>query len=109
MQPMQPMQPNMQFPYQQIDKVNMIASMMAQLPPITSETIANMSEEERRNTFGERLFTLISAIGDPRVSKITGMMLELNLNELLIMVSNPEELVSKINEANEVLDQSQSA
>ena len=37
------------------------------------------------------------------------MMLELNLNELLIMVSNPEELVSKINEANEVLDQSQSA
>ena len=105
---MQPMQPNMPYSFP-IDKVSTIGNMMRQLPPITPETIANMSDEERRNTFGERLFTLISSIGEPRCSKITGMMLELNLNDLFIMVSNPEELVSKINEANEVLDQSQSA
>ena len=82
---------------------------MQQLPPITPATIENLSEDERRNVFGERLFTLISAIGDPRTSKITGMMLELSQQDLFLMCSNPEELNNKIIEANEVLDQSQQA
>lgn len=89
------------------DKVSVLRAAMQQLPAITPAHIEGLSDEERRNVFGERLFTLINAVNDPRVSKITGMMLELNLQDLFVMVSNPEELNNKIIEANDVLDQSQ--
>ena len=89
------------------ERVNILRNTMQSLQPLNPAYIESLSDDERRNVFGERLFTLISAIGDPRTSKITGMMLELSIQDLYLMVSNPEELNNKIIEANEVLDQSQ--
>ena len=88
----------------QNEKFFKLKAMMESLPPITAEMIQPMNEEERRNTFGERIFYYINALGDPRCSKITGMMLELSIDDLLKIVSDPTELMKKIEEANEVLD-----
>ena len=87
-----------------MEKFFKLKAMMESLPPITAEMIQPMNEEERRNTFGERIFYYINALGDPRCSKITGMMLELSIDDLLKIVSDPTELMKKIEEANEVLD-----
>ena len=109
MQPnMMPMQPNV-MPVQPAmmaeQKIMALNQMMASLTPITMEIAQSLSDEDRRNAFGERIFQLIAAINDPRVSKITGMMLELPIEDLIVIVNNPQELYSKICEANEVLDQ----
>ena len=103
MQPaMMTMQPAMMATEQ---KIMTLSQIMSSLPAITMEVAQSLSDDDRRNTFGERIFQLISAINDPRVSKITGMMLELPMEDLLMIVNNPQELYSKICEANEVLDQ----
>lgn len=87
------------------EKYNKLATLMQSMEPIKRENIDAMTNEERRNTFGERIFYLIKAIGDPRCSKITGMMLELPVDDLMKIISDPGELLKKIDEANDVLDQ----
>ena len=87
------------------EKYNKLASLMQSMDPIKREMIDAMTNEERRNTFGERIFYLIKTIGDPRCSKITGMMLELPVDDLMKIISDPGELLKKIDEANDVLDQ----
>lgn len=53
---------------------------------------------------GERIYPLIERIyHGPDVGKITGMMLEMDNSELLMMLENEELLHSKVNEAASVL------
>lgn len=59
---------------------------------------------------GERLFPLIANIGtDADVGKVTGMMLEMDNAELLMMMENEELLRTKVNEATAVLKTSKVA
>ena len=116
MMPNMPMQPGMgrgMVPMNPIisaeQKIMTLNQVMSTMPQLTREVVENLSDEDRRNTFGERIFQLISAINDPRVSKITGMMLELPVEDLLLIVNNAQELYNKICEANEVLDQANTA
>lgn len=99
----------MPMPNNQVnEKFVKLATTMQTMEPIKRETIDAMTNEERRNTFGERIFYLIKAIGDPRCSKITGMMLELPVDDLMKIISDPAELLKKIDEANDVLNHTNS-
>lgn len=88
------------------EMVKKISMAMSKLAPITMEAISGMDADNRRNTLGERLFTLINEINPERVAKITGMMLELDPEAIIKIINNPEELVSKVDEAVSVLEQS---
>lgn len=87
------------------EKYAKLLATMQSMQPIKREEIDAMTDDQRRNTFGERIFYLIDSIGDVRCSKITGMMLELPVNDLMKIISDPNELLKKIDEANEVLNQ----
>jgi len=77
----------------------------AQQPPEE----AQLSEGERKQHLGETLYPLIAnhltKIGqtDEQAGKITGMILELDSQELVNMIENPEVLIAKVTEALNVL------
>jgi len=72
--------------------------------PLTSQMLASALPAEQKQMLGERLYPLISRIcKEPDVGKITGMMLEMDNAELLMMLENEEVLQIKVNEASTVL------
>lgn len=65
--------------------------------------------QEQKQMLGERIYPLIERIYQgPDVGKITGMMLEMDNSELLMMLENEELLQSKVSEAASVLASSKS-
>lgn len=71
--------------------------------PLTPQALANASEEERTNMIGERLYPLVAAQYPEHASKITGMLLEMEVSDLLHFLESPVALNEKINEALQVL------
>ncbi|NWH62941.1 EPAB protein, partial [Geococcyx californianus] len=69
------------------------ASMLAAAPP----------QEQKQMIAGERLYPLIHAMHPSMAGKITGMLLEIDNSELLLLLESPESLHSKIEEAVAVL------
>lgn len=66
--------------------------------------LAAANPEERKQILGEALFPLIAHHDSQNAAKITGMLLEsLDLSELLHLTESNDTLLSKINEAREVL------
>lgn len=75
--------------------------------PINNAELVNLSDEQRRQHLGEKLFPLIREFDEARAGKITGMLLERykkTPEELLKLANTPEELKKKVNEAIGVLD-----
>lgn len=72
---------------------------------LTAASLAASSPAEQKQTLGEALYPLIAAINDPLAGKITGMLLEMDVYELLHLIETPEALLAKTNEAMAVLDQ----
>ncbi|KAK2949492.1 putative Polyadenylate-binding protein [Blattamonas nauphoetae] len=70
---------------------------------IDSQQLARMSQEEQRQTLGEALFPQIENIDKEYAGKITGMLLELDTQELVRLLEDPAELLGKVNEARQVL------
>jgi len=62
-------------------------------------------EEVQRQMYGEQLYVLVQPLSpSPYLAqKITGMLLELPLNELILNLTNQEELSRRVSEAVEVL------
>ncbi|XP_045151429.1 polyadenylate-binding protein 1-like [Echinops telfairi] len=58
---------------------------------------------KRGSSTGERLYPLISRVHPELAGKITGMLLEIDNSELLLMLESPESLSAKIQEALTVL------
>ena len=92
------------------------AQMMPQQVPqqsnaLTAAMLARMDPTQQRQAIGERLYMLISQhpLVQPRhaenVGKITGMLLEMEISELLNLIESPEALTAKVEEAVNVLDQ----
>lgn len=54
---------------------------------------------------GERLYPLVQQHEQLRAGKITGMLLEMEISELLNLLESPEALQSKVREAIMVLEQ----
>jgi len=78
--------------------------------PLTTQMLAAAQPQEQKQMLGERLYPLISRIcKDSDAGKITGMMLEMDNAELLMMLENEELLQDKVNEALNVLNSSKPA
>ena len=54
--------------------------------------------------YGEQLYVLIAKKSPYRAGKITGMFLELDVEEIIELIQNPASLEESVNEANELLD-----
>jgi len=62
------------------------------------------SIEKQKNILGERLFPLVQKEHAHLAGKITGMLLEMDVGEILSLIESPTERQAKINEALEVLN-----
>lgn len=72
--------------------------------PLTAHMLAQALPQEQKQMLGERIFPLIERMcNSAEAGKITGMMLEMDNSELLMMLENPELLRSKVQEAVAVL------
>lgn len=70
---------------------------------LITSTLASASPEDQKRMLGEWLFPLIQALQPTLASKITGMLLEMDNSELLLMLESPESLCSTVDEAVAVL------
>eukprot|EP00744_Colponema_vietnamica_P000367 GILI01000643.1.p2 GENE.GILI01000643.1~~GILI01000643.1.p2 ORF type:complete len:590 (-),score=224.90 GILI01000643.1:271-2040(-) len=70
---------------------------------LTAAYLANLSPESQKQAIGERLYPLIAAVREDLAPKITGMLLEMDNAELLMLLESQEALSAKVNEAMEVL------
>ncbi|KAF1475860.1 Polyadenylate-binding protein 1, partial [Megadyptes antipodes antipodes] len=71
--------------------------------PSTASMLASAPPQEQKQMLGERLFPLIQSMHPTLAGKITGMLLEIDISELLHMLESPESLHSKADEAVAVL------
>ncbi|KAI1702975.1 poly-adenylate binding protein, unique domain-containing protein [Ditylenchus destructor] len=76
--------------------------------PLTMQMLAQALPHEQKQMLGERLYPLIGRVckelsKEDKVAKITGMILEMDNAELLIMLENEDLLQAKVNEAVQVL------
>lgn len=73
------------------------------LEPLTSTMLAQAQPHDQKQLLGERLYPLIQCINRELVGKITGMLLEMDNSELLMMLENADLLKAKVDEAVSVL------
>jgi len=71
--------------------------------PLDDQALAAADPDTQKNMIGERLYPLIYQHQEPLAGKITGMLLEMDNSELLNLIESPDALLSKIQEALEVL------
>uniref|UniRef100_A0A8C9NEN3 Polyadenylate-binding protein n=1 Tax=Serinus canaria TaxID=9135 RepID=A0A8C9NEN3_SERCA len=77
--------------------------------PLTASLLAAAPPQEQKQMIGERLYPLIHVMHPSLAGKITGMLLEIDNSELLLLLESPDSLRSKIEEAVTVLQAHQSA
>merc|ERR1719262_168508 len=93
MQGMRPMgQPMQQQAAPQVPAGDLTAAGLASAPP-----------GMQKQMLGEKLYAAISRTQPDMAGKITGMMLEMDNSELLILLESPEQLNAKVEEARRVL------
>merc|ERR1719331_41357 len=82
--------------------------MPMQRPPmdggLTAATLANAPPGMQKQMLGEKIFPLIARLQPEMAGKITGMMLEMDNSELLILLESPDQLKMKVDEALRVLE-----
>lgn len=67
--------------------------------PLTSERLANMTPEDQKRALGDRIFILLSPQYPELAGKITGMLLDLDNSELLLLLENQEQMNQQVQEA----------
>jgi hypothetical protein len=63
-----------------------------------------LSEEDRKRNLGDQLYPRVAAIEAARAGKITGMLLELDVEDLSTLLQSQQALADKVHEAIEVLN-----
>merc|ERR1719498_1559375 len=66
--------------------------------PLNAATLAAAPPAVQKQMIGEKLFPLISKINPEMAGKITGMMLEMDNSELLMLIESEQQLRSKVQE-----------
>jgi polyadenylate-binding protein len=97
-----------QRPMMQQQRPMMQQQMPMQRPPtdggLTAATLANAPPGMQKQMLGEKIFPLIARLQPEMAGKITGMMLEMDNSELLILLEAPDQLKMKVDEALRVLE-----
>uniref|UniRef100_A0A8C5LCW3 Poly(A) binding protein, cytoplasmic 1-like n=1 Tax=Jaculus jaculus TaxID=51337 RepID=A0A8C5LCW3_JACJA len=75
--------------------------------PLTASMLAALPPHEQKQMIGEHLYSLIHEAYAPLTGKITGMLLEMDTLELLLLLESPESLHAKVEEAVAVLQEHQ--
>uniref|UniRef100_A0A8C5IHA0 PABC domain-containing protein n=1 Tax=Junco hyemalis TaxID=40217 RepID=A0A8C5IHA0_JUNHY len=65
--------------------------------PLTASLLAAAPPQEQKQMIGERLYPLIHVMHPSLAGKITGMLLEIDNSELLLLLESPDSLRSKAN------------
>jgi len=73
------------------------------LPQLTAEALSKLTAAQQKQQLGERLYALSYRYQPSLAAKITGMILELENNEILGILGSEEKLRQKIDEAVSVL------
>merc|ERR1719316_2574349 len=71
---------------------------------LTAASLAAAPPGMQKQMLGEKLFPLITRMHPEMGGKITGMMLEMDNSELLILLESPDQLKMKVDEALRVLE-----
>jgi len=71
--------------------------------------LASLPEEKRTHVIGERLYPLVHELQPTLAPKITGMLLEMENPEIIELLENPVSLEKKVQEAMDVLKESDEA
>merc|ERR1719265_407555 len=71
--------------------------------PLTASALANATPGVQKQMLGEKLYPLIAKLQPELAGKITGMMLEMDNSELLMLIESETQLRNKVNEALTVL------
>ncbi|GER40077.1 polyadenylate-binding protein [Striga asiatica] len=73
-----------------------------------SSMLAAASPDQQKHILGDRLYPLVAHHQPDLASKITGMILEMDNSELLLLLDSPKALAAKVKEGVEVLKNSKS-
>ncbi|KAK0522835.1 Protein phosphatase PP2A regulatory subunit B [Tilletia horrida] len=76
-----------------------------QPPMLNAAALANASPEDQKQMLGEAIYPKIAESRPEQAGKLTGMILELPVSELLHLLEDPEALDAKVLEALDVLRQ----
>merc|ERR1712228_657501 len=71
---------------------------------LTAQTLANAPQGMQKQMLGEKLYPAVSRLQPDLAGKITGMMLEMDNNEVLMMLESESQLRQKVDEAVRVLN-----
>jgi polyadenylate-binding protein len=74
-------------------------------PTLTAAALANAGPEEQKQMLGEAIYPKIAASNSELAGKLTGMILELPVSELLHLLEDSEALDAKVSEALDVLQE----
>lgn len=93
-------------PFTQQGQPPMAGGMPPQRPSsigISSQELGKLSPEEQKNVLGEKLYIKIQEVNPHQAPKITGMLLEMDIPEILNVLEDRNMLVVKVQEAVNVL------
>lgn len=76
-----------------------VAPNMNGVEPLTSERLANMSAEDQKRALGDRIFMQLNPLYPDLAGKITGMLLDLDNSELLLLLENQQQMEHQVQEA----------
>merc|ERR1719502_2016982 len=97
-----------QMPQQQMQRAPMPQQQQQQMPdpnaPLSAAALAAAPPHMQKQMLGSKLYPAIAKYQPELAGKITGMMLEMDNSELLILLESETQLKSKVDEAMRVLE-----
>jgi len=104
-----PMQQQPQRPQYQQQMVGGHLPSVQGVEPLTTAMLASANIQDQKQMLGERIFPVVQTFCPEEAGKVTGMLLEMDNAELLMMLDDRDLMSTKVNEAVNVLRQNKGA